>query len=324
MLVCSICGTSEKDEYHSFEVDEYGEGFWCEDCDGYTNFNGEKRNQFVLILEDKMNKGKSIKKNTYKLKKQLSPYRYPGGKSKVIDYLSTYIREEKTERLVSPFTGGASFELALLEAGIINNLHINDLDTGVFSFWWTVKHWPYHLIDKIRNTIPTHEMYFKAQNVIKSGYKNINIFDAAWISILVNRLAYSGISKAGPLGGKKGKVNNLLSRWNPDTLIKRIENIHSLSDRIEVTQINAVELIEEAYWHDNTTIFIDPPYVEKGKALYDCFYIERDHMELSFLLDHLWRGCPGADIIVTYDYNKWLKNLYDYPNVEILNRKYSI
>ena len=53
--------------------------------------------------------------------------------------------------------------------------------------------------------------------------------DAAWASLLVNRLAYSGIFKANPLGGKHGSKQQLLSRWNPTELIRRIKTIHEMS-----------------------------------------------------------------------------------------------
>jgi DNA adenine methylase len=131
--------------------------------------------------------------------------------------------------------------------------------------------------------------------------------EAAWSSLLVNRLAYSGVSKANPLGGRKGNKETLLSQWNPTELIARIEKIHSMSDRIEVTQENAFELIEESYWQDDVTIFLDPPYVVKGKDLYHCYYTENNNRELSQLLNTLYFGFPGADILMTYDYRKWLE-----------------
>lgn len=133
--------------------------------------------------------------------------------------------------------------------------------------------------------------YFKAQEIIANDYIGTNIVDAAWCSLLVNRLSYSGISKANPLGGKHGNLSDLLARWNPNELIRRIRKVHKLSDLIEITNINAIELIEEEYWNDNSTIFIDPPYVDKGKTLYHCYYTKEDHIELAQLLDSLHQGC---------------------------------
>lgn len=323
IVICQFCGYSDSLESDFFQVDECNKGFWCENCDGYTYIDKEcTKHRFTLILEDKA--GQELRPDKKrKFDKRLSPYRYPGGKSKIVDYLYNHLQGTKSIKLISPFTGGGSFELAMLDAGVVDKLILNDIDIGVYSLWWVIKHMPYALIERIISTSPTRRDYYKAQAIIKNGYYGVDVVDAAWYSLLVNRLAYSGVYKANPLGGRNGTLNDLLSRWNPDSLIKRIDKINSLGDRIEVTQVNAVDLIEEAYWQEDATIFIDPPYVNKGKELYPCFYSEEDHLELSCLLDSLYHGCPGADILVTYDYNQWLVDSYEFPKTEIIGRRYS-
>ena len=324
MVTCEFCGYTDSLNSDAFQVDNMEQGFWCEDCDGYNYLDSKiDRHQFTLILEDKKANQETTIKAKAKLNKRISPYRYPGGKTKLIEYLYTHLQESKSKKLISPFTGGGSFELAMLDAGIVEELHLNDLDTGGFSLWWVIKHMPYVLIERLKNEEPNHKDYFFAQSIIKSDYKNVDLVDAAWYSLLVNRLAYSGIVKANPMGGKKGSKEKLLARWNPQDLVRRIERIHELSDRIEITQTDALELIEESYWEDKSTIFIDPPYVEKGKDLYHCFYTKRNHQELSILLDSLYQGFSGADIVVTYDFNEWLSDLYTFPNKQIVGRKYS-
>lgn len=321
MKICHFCSEAFHEEF-----DQVEEGFWCDSCDGFTYFDTEaEKHKFTLILEDKSpDKKELLKRPDIKLKKQLSPFRFPGGKSKLIDYLYQHLRKSKSRKLVSPFTGGGSFELAMLDAKVIDSLHLNDLDYGVYSLWWTILHMPYTLIDRIRLEKPTHKDYFAAQALIKSDYQGVNPVVAAWATLLVNRLAYSGIAKANPLGGRHGTSKALLARWNPLALIKRIEHIHSMADRITITQDNAVDLIQESYWHDDATIFIDPPYVAKGKDLYNCFYTIEDHIELCVLLDLLHQGMPGADIVLTYDNDKWLEKLYEYPDKLVIGRGYSI
>ncbi|MEQ2527615.1 DNA adenine methylase [Bacillaceae bacterium CLA-AA-H227] len=325
MITCTFCGHMDTPDSEDFQMDSIEQGFWCEICDGYTYLNEQTtKHRFKLILEDKHAEKIQISPLGKRLSKRMSPYRYPGGKSRIVEYLYSHLQEKKSKKIVSPYTGGGSFELAMLNAGVVDQLHLNDLDTGVFSFWWLMKHYPYEIIDRLKTEQPTHKAYFKAQDVINSDYEGVDMVEAAWSSLLVNRLAYSGVPKANPLGGKKGTVKDLLSRWNPEELIRRIEKIHSLSDHIVVTQENAINLIEEAYWSDDSTIFLDPPYVKKGKDIYHCYYTEKDHRELAVLLDSLHVGCPGADIIVTYDYSTWLDNLYEYPEKTVIGRKYSI
>ncbi|WP_025731517.1 DNA adenine methylase [Heyndrickxia ginsengihumi] len=325
MVTCQWCGYKDILQSDSFQLDDYGKGFWCELCDGYTYLDKQaKKHSFKLILEDKMAENNKLCKSYITFSKRLSPYRYPGGKSKVIDFLYSQLPKKQYKNLVSPFAGGASFELALLDAGVVDNLYLNDLDIGVFSFWWVVKHMPDELIYRIERREPSHKEFSEAQFLIKNDYRGADVLNAAWASFLVNRLAFSGIVKANPLGGKKGGKEKLLSRWNPQDLIKRIKKVHELSNRIEIFQERAVDIIEEYYWDSDTLIFCDPPFVNKGKQLYHCYYSKKEHVELSQLLDSLYVGCPGADIIVTYDYSQWLEELYVSPNRHIVGRTYSI
>ncbi|MED3575884.1 DNA adenine methylase [Cytobacillus praedii] len=306
MLICEFCGLDGAADSNELQLDKNRKGFWCESCDSYTYMDEEStKHQFTLILETSRKEDKVLQQDkNLKFSKQLSPFRYPGGKSKIINFLYSYLQPEKSKILISPFAGGGSFELSMLEAGVVDKLHLNDLDFGVYAVWWVMKHMPFSLIDRLLTSKPNHSEFFIAQALIKSNFRGADKVEAAWATLLVNRLAYSGISKANPLGGKKGKKEDLLSRWNPEKLIKKIERIHSMSDQIEITNENTVSLIEEKYWLDNTTIFIDPPYFFKGKDLYQYYFTDENHLELAYLLDNLHREFPCADILLTYDYSK--------------------
>lgn len=98
-----------------------------------------------------------------------------------------------------------------------------------------------------------------------------------------------------------------------------------MSDRITVTRMDACRLIEDyAYWNDRATLFIDPPYVTKGKALYRCYFTEEDHRRLAFLLECLYQGMPGADIVLTYDDCELIREIYPLAETKAIGRFYSI
>lgn len=212
----------------------------------------------------------------------------------------------------------------MLDAGKVEKLYLNDLDTGIYALWWMIVHMPDELIHRIQTARPTQEDYFQARTKIAEDYRGLDLPEAAWTTLLNNRLAYSGVWKANPLGGRNGCSTSLLSRWNPDDLCKRILHISRMADRITITQENAFEFIEEAYWNDHGTIVADPPYVGKGEQLYHTFYQEKDHRSLAFLLDTLHHGCPGTDILLTYDYCEWIKKQYECPDMELFGRAYSV
>ena len=69
-----------------------------------------------------------------------SPLRYPGGKSCLKPLVSTIIRTNKMQRFqyVEPYAGGCGLGLALLIGGTVSDIHINDVDPSVWSFWKSV------------------------------------------------------------------------------------------------------------------------------------------------------------------------------------------
>lgn len=322
VLRCGFCGFPHDREDAELDGEN---GFWCEACDGYTYLNEHAdHHRFTLLLEDKQGKNDTPPEVGIRFNKRLSPLRYPGGKSKFIPFVVEKMRQNHTQTLVSPFTGGGSVELALLHAGVVKKLILNDLDYGVYALFEIIKREPAELMRRIQTANLTHDDFYEARSIIKNGYKGCTLIDAAWTLLIANRLSYSGIYKANPLGGKSGSVQELLARWNPYNLFKRILSIHHMADGFTVSNMDACELIEEAYWSPETTIFIDPPYVAQGKKLYHHYYDSDEHIRLNVLLDSLHQGMPGADIVLCYDNDPLIESLYVYPKVETIGRVYSV
>lgn len=279
--ICSYCGLSS-DNLEDFEEDfQNHQGFWCPDCDGFTYFDGKAdKRSYMVLLENKENTEATKVHPRFKLKKQVSPLRYPGGKSKVLDLLASYLSEEK-KTFVDVYCGGGSVGLSLLLSGVVEHLVMNDLDKGVYAFFHTVLTAPETLIQKIRTVVPDRES------------------------------------------------SNLLQRWNPKVLEKRIWNIWEKREQITLLNEDALKVIEEYYWDESCTLFIDPPYyVAWDKKLYHHCYQEEEHQKLADLLNTLVCGMPAhADILVTYDNHPFIAKLYQeagFANVETISRNYSI
>lgn len=323
-LRCQWCGMEGPPD--DFELDTAnGDGFWCPNCDGHTYYDEERNNlrRILLILEKKNAPAPWVQPNA-SLKKRMSPLRYPGGKSKLIDYLAERFRKEQMETFVEAFAGGASVGLAMLEAGLSQKLVLNDTDSGVYAFWAQIVADPAPLLKRLNGSLPTHVAYQTAKGVLDEP-KYWSQAEIAWSQLLVNRLSFSGISKACAMGGKNGGAEAFLARWNPKELRRRIERIHSMANRIEVSCLNAEDLIAaSAYWSDRTTLFVDPPYVQEGKKLYRRYFDEEDHRQLAWLIESLYQGMPGADIIITYDDCELIRSIYHYAEVITIGRNYSI
>lgn len=283
-----------------------------------------EKHRFLLLLEDKGNAdAQRLSPAIPKLKKRLSPLRYPGGKSKLIDYLYSRLSQEQLDTFVEVFAGGASLGLALLDAGSIKRLILNDKDPGVYALWKTILECPQELTDRLQSIVPTHRDLSDAKNLL--ALNEASTLELAWAFLLANRLSFSGIVKGNPLGGKNGSQDALTARWNPEALAERITRICSMRDRIELHNMDACEFLEaEGYWYNKATIFVDPPYWEKGKALYTHYYEEKDHMELAEMLQNMYMSFPEPDIIVTYDNHPRIREMYPLAKQEAIQRRYSI
>lgn len=317
-IPCVFCG-----EWLDKDNDFCEDGVWCNECDGFTPFEVENRNNYTLLLEDNKKKEEIIE-SAIKLNQRLSPLRYPGGKSKVISSIYKQIENKQVQTFVEPFAGGASVGLSLLEAGVIQSLVLNDLDYGIYSLFSVILNDVDWLIEQIETLDLNHDDFYHHRSIVKNKYKNCTQREAALSMLITNRLAYSGICKANSMGGKNGTKKMLLSRWNPKELIRRINVIHQLRNQITVLNKDALEIIEDYYWKPETAILCDPPYFLKGEQLYNHFYQTNNHQNLSELLDSLYQGMPGAHIIVTYDEHDFIRKIYKYPDIRTLNRNYSI
>lgn len=318
---CRWCGSDCIDD-----TDEHG--FWCGDCDGYTYFDEKQDSRrLLLLLEDRENSHQMEPFTKTSLHKRLSPLRYPGGKSKVIDQIYARLIPEKLETFVELFAGGASLGLSLLDAGKIKNLILNDLAPLVHNFWNVVLREPEVLIRYIRNDLPDMDRYWRAKANIKEAYPAEGQPDAdlAYDFLLLNRLSFGGILSANPICGRNGSDEDLRQRWNPESLVKRIEHIVGMRDHITLYRQSAESLfLEQIGWYpERTTIFVDPPYTTAGKLLYGMTF-QDGHRDLADALNEFFRCWPGPDIIITYDDSPMVRELYPYATVEKLQTCWSI
>jgi len=101
-LVCTFC--CEEYDLLEDDVDRIETGFWCDLCEGFSFFDHslEAQRKFTLILEGKAEQNEYVHASRkIKLNKRLSPLRYPGGKSKLADYILSHINTLKTDILCS-------------------------------------------------------------------------------------------------------------------------------------------------------------------------------------------------------------------------------
>lgn len=121
----------------------------------------------------------------------------------------------------------------------------------------------------------------------------------AFQTILRNRTLHGGILAPGSgllKYGENGK--GIKSRWYPETLRKRIQNIKFVREKITFIQDDGIETIKKHALNKTSAFFVDPPYTAAGKRAGSRLYT---HSEL----DHakLFEECRKiqGDFLMTYD-----------------------
>nr|WP_197021187.1 DNA adenine methylase [Sporolactobacillus terrae] len=238
----------------------------------------------------------------------LSPLRYPGGKTGIYKYIKELVHVNDVRTYIEPFAGGSGVALSLLLNGDVDEIIINDIDPSIYSFWYSVKHFSSELIASIEECDITMTEWEK-QKEIQMNQNAGNPLELGFSTLFLNRTNRSGIIKGGVIGGKDqtGKYK-LDCRFTKATTIKKIRAISAVSDQIRITNLDAQDFIEqEIVGRLDSLTFFDPPYFNKGPALYTNFYCNTDHLNLAKrireeLAEYKW--------IVTYDHCPEIKEMY--------------
>ena len=239
-----------------------------------------------------------------------SPLRYPGGKGKMAAYFKNIIRDNLLYDgvYVEPYAGGASVALSLLFNEYVRKIIINDIDRSIYAFWHSIIYRNEEFCRLIEKT-PVTVKSWKKQWCIYRNPSRYGLLRLGFATFFLNRTNRSGILDAGVIGGvaQKGEWR-IDARYYKDTLIKRIKKIEKYKERIEVYNMDAVELIKylKPSLPEKTLIYFDPPYYVKGKDLYLNFYENNDHQKIVTEIDQLKK----QRWVVTYDNVKPIRQLY--------------
>ncbi|WP_334188572.1 DNA adenine methylase, partial [Noviherbaspirillum sp.] len=159
--------------------------------------------------------------------RQLSPFRYAGGKTWLVPEVRRWIESLKFRPrvLVEPFAGGAIVGLTAAVENLADKVVICELDKDVAAVWKVIfgrsdtdAAWLYSQIEQANLT----EAFARA--IIESEPKATK--ERAFRTIIKNRVQRGGILAPGAgliKAGENGK--GLLSRWYPETLVKRMQTL---------------------------------------------------------------------------------------------------
>ena len=239
-----------------------------------------------------------------------SPLRYPGGKAKIAPFMKDIIRENRLFDgiYVEPFAGGAGVALELLFEEYVRKIYLNDLDISIYSFWDSILHNTAEFCSLIENT-PLTISEWKHQKDVQRHKEDADPLELGFSTFYLNRTNRSGIIGGGVIGGfHQSSVWKMDVRYNKPDLIARIKKIAAYEQRIQLFNMDGGDFIEKivAPLPENTLIYFDPPYYEKGKALYVNHYRHDDHVRLREVISN----CQKKYWVLTYDNVHEIEELY--------------
>lgn len=242
----------------------------------------------------------------------ISPLRYPGSKALLSDYIADFIVDQELTdtTIVEPYAGSAIISFIMLFRDYVKHSIIIERDPLLYCFWFCVFNHTEELIERINKVEVTIETWHNFQPYRQVD--DINVFpilDMGLAGLFFNRTNFSGILKAGPLGGR-GQLSQyrIDCRFNKPTIIKQISEIASLNNRITILFGDALQfLINNRDEHEagNYFLYIDPPYFKEGKNIYRYWYNLQNHINLSEFL--LGTTTPW---LVSYDDHETIRDLY--------------
>lgn len=240
---------------------------------------------------------------------QLSPFRYPGGKTWLVPHVTRWLRNlpKRPRQMIDPFTGGGSVPLAALSEGLVDRLVLCELDTDVAAVWKVVFSADAgRLCGKILDFDITREHVLQIVSSVPQS-----LLDKAFRTIVKNRTFRGGILADGASlvnVGENGR--GVASRWYPETLVRRIRSLQTLSAQVTVVEGDGLDVIQHYDDSPSTVFFADPPYTagngkRAGKRLYR--HYELDHQRLFKLLSKM-----SGPVMLTYDDDPYVMELAEH------------
>ena len=233
---------------------------------------------------------------------QRSPLRYPGGKTWLVPHIRRWL-DTRGGFLVEPFAGGAIVSLTAVMEELVTCATMVELDRDVAAFWRAVMEHPTELVARIRAFSPTRESV--EQIVCQDPSSTV---DRGFRTLILNRTRRGGVLAAGAALVRSGENGaGVKSRWYPETLARRIEDIAQWSGRIRFFEGDGVLFMEEKCGEPGARFFIDPPYTASGGKRAGSRLYTHSNVDHARIFKAL-AGCE-SDFLMTYDCSSEIMDL---------------
>lgn len=248
--------------------------------------------------------------------------RYPGGKGKLSRQIRRYFPEEVTlggpgslfshtnpVEYREPFFGAGAIGfdvLRSLPSGA--TVRLRDKDGDLVALWQSVWKSPAELCQMIEGFTPSTDAFYRFKE--EDGKGGTDPVRRGFRKLALHQMSMSGFGcmAGGPLGGREQRSEyNVDCRWSPIRLVTHVNDLHDVFARFgRNLQISTGDFAQAlTAVPRNCFLYLDPPYVAAGPALYKHAMSENDHRRLAALLQVV--SCPW---VLSYDDHPLVRELY--------------
>jgi DNA adenine methylase len=231
-----------------------------------------------------------------------SPLRYPGGKTRAIEFITRFFPKNLSS-LLSPFIGGGSIELAVASKG--TKVFGYDVFSPLVEFWQCLNTQPKELANEVMKHFPLSKKDFYHLQQTQTNFKTK--LQRAAVFYVLNRSSFSGATLSGGMSPEHPRftlssIDRIGDFYNPNLKVKKADFKKSLTD--------------------NPFIFtyLDPPYLIKS-SLYGKkgnTHKDFDHKGLAEIL------VQRNDWILSYNDCADIRQLYSGFKIITPNWKYGM
>lgn len=247
------------------------------------------------------------------MKEIKTPLRYPGGKTRAVDFLMSYFPDFKEYR--EPFIGGGSVFIKSKQIYPNAKFWINDLYYDLFCFWQNIKKNKEVTIKTIKKWKETYPNGRDLYTLLTNNLLNFTDVARGSAFFVLNRITFSGTSCSG------GYSQRAFEGRFTDSSIKRAEAISNLLQDVKITNLDYSDVLNAE--GEDAFIYLDPPYYTTMKSalygnngeLHKGFDHERFAEEVK-KCKHKW--------LITYDDCEYIRNLYKDYNITSFDLTYGM
>jgi DNA adenine methylase len=231
-----------------------------------------------------------------------SPLRYPGGKTRGVEFITQFF-PKNLDKLLSPFFGGGSIELSVAAKGTI--VYGYDVFSPLVEFWQCLLTQPNKLANEVEKYYPLPKEKFYELQKTQTRFKTK--LERAAVYYVLNRSSFSGATLSGGM-----------SPHHPRFTLTSIERLRNyINPNIKVQKADFKSSLEK---HPFTFAYLDPPYLirsslygKKGNA-----HKYFNHEQLSNILK------KREHWILSYNDCEEIRNLYEGFHILTPNWKYGM